>query len=61
MNLLDSAPPASSTVMLEALGGLLLVSTLKVPQLLQRAVLAISPPPPGTYLTASKPTSAGSW
>ena len=38
--------------MLEALGGLLLASTLKDPELLQRAVLAISPPPPGTDLTA---------
>jgi ubiquinone biosynthesis protein len=38
--------------MLEALGGLLLASTLKDPQLLQRSVLAISPPPPGTDLDA---------
>ncbi len=37
---------------LEALGGLLLASTLNDPELLQRAVLAISPPPPGTDLTA---------
>ncbi len=37
---------------LEALAGLLVASTLKDPQLLQRAVLEISPPPPGTDLTA---------
>jgi ubiquinone biosynthesis protein len=36
---------------LDALGGLLLASTLKDPELLQRAVLAISPPPPGMDLT----------
>jgi ubiquinone biosynthesis protein len=37
---------------LEALGGLLLASTLKDPELLKRSVLTISPPPPGTDLTA---------
>ena len=37
---------------LDALGGLLLASTLNDPELLQRSVLAISPPPPDTDLDA---------
>lgn len=53
LNLLDfGSTGVLDPSMLEALGGLLLASTLKDPQLLQRAVLAISPPPPGTDLTA---------
>ncbi|MGZ4757078.1 MAG: ABC1 kinase family protein [Acidimicrobiia bacterium] len=53
MNLLDfGSTGILDPSTLEALGGLLLASTLKDPALLQRAVLAISPPPPGTDLTA---------
>lgn len=37
---------------LEALGGLLLAASLNDSELLQRAVMAISPPPPGTDLAA---------
>jgi ubiquinone biosynthesis protein len=37
---------------LEALGGLLLAANLNDSELLQRAVMAISPPPPGTDLVA---------
>ena len=51
LNLLDfGSTGILDPAMLEALGGLLLASTLNDPQLLQRAVLAISPPPPGTDL-----------
>ena len=53
LNLLDfGSTGILDPAMLEALGGLLLASTLNDPQLLQRAVLAISPPPPGTDLTS---------
>lgn len=53
LNLLDfGSTGILDPSMLEALGGLLLASTLNDPQLLQRAVLAISPPPPGTDLAA---------
>jgi ubiquinone biosynthesis protein len=53
MNVLDfGSTGVLDPAMLEALGGLLLASTLKDPELLQRAVLAISPPPPDTDLTA---------
>ena len=53
MNLLDfGSTGILDPSTLEALGGLLLASTLNDPALLQRAVLAISPPPPGTDLTA---------
>jgi ubiquinone biosynthesis protein len=52
MNLLDfGSTGILDPSTLEALGGLLLASTLKDPELLQRAVLTISPPPPGTDLT----------
>jgi ubiquinone biosynthesis protein len=53
LNLLDfGSTGILDPAMLDALGGLLLASTLKDPELLQRAVLAISPPPPGMDLTA---------
>lgn len=53
LNLLDFGSTGMlDPAMLEALGELLLASTLNDAQLLQRAVLAISPPPPGTDLTA---------
>ena len=53
LNLLDfGSTGILDPATLEALGGLLLASTLNDPQLLQRSVLAISPPPPGTDLAA---------
>jgi ubiquinone biosynthesis protein len=53
LNLLDfGSTGILDPATLEALGGLLLASTLNDPELLQRSVLAISPPPPGTDLAA---------
>jgi ubiquinone biosynthesis protein len=53
LNLLDfGSTGILDPATLEALGGLLLASTLNDPELLERAVLAISPPPPGTDLAA---------
>jgi ubiquinone biosynthesis protein len=53
LNLLDfGSTGILDPAMLEALGGLLVASTLNDPQLLQRAVITLSPPPPGTDLNA---------
>jgi ubiquinone biosynthesis protein len=53
LNLLDfGSTGILDPATLEALGGLLLASSLNDPELLERAVLAISPPPPGTDLAA---------
>ena len=53
MNLLDfGSTGVLDPNTLDALGGLLLASTLKDPEMLKRSVLTISPPPPGTDVTA---------
>ena len=53
LNLLDfGSTGILDPATLEALGGLLLASSLNDPELLQRSVLEISPPPPGTDLAA---------
>lgn len=64
MNLLDfGSTGILDPKTLAALGGLLLASTLNDPELLERSVLALAPPPPGTDLAAlqaerSRTTSA---
>jgi ubiquinone biosynthesis protein len=53
LNLLDfGSTGVVDPATLEALGGLLLAANLNDSELLQRAVMAISPPPPGTDLVA---------
>jgi ubiquinone biosynthesis protein len=53
MNLLDfGSTGVLDPATLEALGGLLLASTLNDSELLERSVLAIAPPPPGADLNA---------
>lgn len=53
LNLLDfGSTGVLDPATLEALGGLLLAATLNDTELLRRAVMTISPPPPGTDLVA---------